>query len=273
MSNLNYKIIFRETIVSMRKNPTLSFISSILFFIPIIIFYLTSKLNDNLAAYYIISILLFLSWFIALFLVFGAISQSYLKMYKPGTFKPTLIDFSRFILTTFLSGAIVFLSALPTMIALFVLGFSFYKVTLPYDKLNFNFMDLLKVLKDISVFLFPTLAVGILNLPLVSYVFTKVGFAPLYSLTNQTGPIESISQNLIDTKKIDFVDSFLCFLILLVVDFVIIGVLIYLMQQSTLSFKIQPGLLSILIPCLIVPFQLFSINTMFKQLSRKDLFV
>ncbi len=272
MSNLNYRKIFSESTKSLTKNPLTIFLSTLLVIIPIAIAHVTNLTKTSNLAYFVSTVPLLLILLGAYYYLVLITVKGYLKTVNLVNLKTSVIDFANFVLTSLVSGFIVLISALPAILAILVFSFAFYNVILPYNKINFTFNDFRLALNSVNTYFYAAITIFLLNLPLISYIWYKVGLAPYYSLSKNLSPLEAVKENIEDSKSLDYVDGFLVFLILLVIDLIASWIIITLVNNV-----INPGnssylnWLLILIPFALVPFQAHQLSTIYNQISKKDL--
>ncbi|MGL4759397.1 MAG: hypothetical protein ACRCXZ_08730 [Patescibacteria group bacterium] len=268
MSNLNYKQIFSESTKSFQKNPLWIIISLLFGALPVLIAYLTIRIGDNLISFFAFSVILFL-FFFGVFYLDSAISlKSYLNKFKISNFNASIHQFASFITTSFLSGVIILLSAAPFLLSFILLAFAITNVILPYNKLNITSSDFFSIINQVKNYLIPSLALFLLNLPLVSYVFYKVGLAPLYSISKNLNPIESIKENMEASKEVNFVDGFLVFLFMLLVELLIGAILIFLIVM-VFQEKFNPLYLLLTIPlAMLIHVQFLKLAVLYNKISK-----
>jgi hypothetical protein len=272
MSNLNYRLILSESIKSLNKNPITYYLSSLIIAIPLAIAYITNATKNSNIGYLVATVpLLLILIGVYYYLVMVAL-KGYLNRTTLGSLKFSIVAFSNFVITSMISGILLVLSALPAILALIVFGFAFYNVILPYNKINFSFNDLRLAISSINTYFYTAIALTLLNLPLISYVWYKVGLAPFYSVAKNLTTTEALKENAEDSKTLDYVDGFYCFLMVVLFDLIIVTIVSLLANHvlySTLGNNIW--WLTILIPFFLLPIQAFQLSTIYNKISKKDL--
>lgn len=272
MLTINYKNILTETITSYKKHAIVNLIFSSIFVIFLLLLSVTLYFfKDNSNYYYISTVIVMLVLFyLTMLLKKLALESSKNKIiYKDLIIKP--IEFSNFVLNLLLQLLAYFVVSIPSIIAGFVLLIAFNNQIMPFDKTNFSFDDTRLAISGVTVYLFSFLIILLINIPFILYTFVRVGFGSFYIFDKNSNYSQALTNNIEDTKDINFLNiatNILFFLVLEIIIVVAITITSSIFTDGNYQGKYQYLLIAIL-PIIAIPFLLIQLSNFYKKLSQQ----